>query len=91
MAQPVLMDDEHLQTELIERVGIGGNYLGQRETRTFTRREYVPPWPPASRAVLEMVHEEALEILYKHHPPPLPPGGDEAIEAIVAEADRTLG
>jgi trimethylamine--corrinoid protein Co-methyltransferase len=91
MAQPVLVDDEHLQAELIERVGIAGHYLGQRETRTFTRREYVPPWPPASRAVLEMVHEEALEILHHHKTPPLPPGADEAIEAIMAEADRALG
>jgi trimethylamine--corrinoid protein Co-methyltransferase len=91
MAQPVLVDDEHLQAELIERVGIGGHFLGQRETRTFTRREYVPPWPPAGRGVLEMVHEEALEILNNHQPPPLPRGADEAIEAIVAEADEALG
>jgi trimethylamine--corrinoid protein Co-methyltransferase len=91
MARPVLVDDEHLQAELIERVGIGGHFLGQRETRTFTRREYVPPWPPARRGLLEMVHEEALELLYHHQPPPLPPGADEAIEAIVAEADKALG
>jgi trimethylamine--corrinoid protein Co-methyltransferase len=91
MARPVLVDVEHLQAELIERVGIGGHFLGQRETRTFTRREYVPPWPPAGRGVLEMVHEEALDILYHHQPPPLPPGAGEAIEAIVAEADKALG
>jgi trimethylamine:corrinoid methyltransferase-like protein len=28
--------------DLLERVGIGGHYLTQRETRDFTRREYVP-------------------------------------------------
>jgi trimethylamine:corrinoid methyltransferase-like protein len=38
-----------------------------------------------------MVHEEALEILNNHQPPPLPRGADEAIEAIVAEADEALG
>ncbi len=46
MAQPLLVDDEHLQADLIERVGIGGHYLGQRETRTFTRSEYVPGLAP---------------------------------------------
>jgi trimethylamine--corrinoid protein Co-methyltransferase len=90
IAQSVLVDEEHLQADLIERVGIGGHFLGQRETRTFTRHEYVPVWPPAERSLLEMVHEEALHILHNHRPPPLPSGADEAIEAIVAEADRAL-
>jgi trimethylamine--corrinoid protein Co-methyltransferase len=90
MARPILMDEEHLQVGLIERVGIGGHYLSQRETRTFTRREYVPMWPPAGEAAVELVHEEALDILYNHQPPPLPEGAADKIEAIVAEADRML-
>jgi trimethylamine--corrinoid protein Co-methyltransferase len=90
MARPLLMDEEHLQAELIERVGIGGHFLGQRETRAFTRREYVPSWPPSDGNLLDMVHEEALELLYTHQAPPLPPGAAEEIEAIVAEADREL-
>ena len=90
MAQPVAVDEEHLQAELIARVGIGGHYLKQRETRAFTRREYVPVWPPAGRPMLEIAHEEALDILYNHQPPPLPPGAEEQIEAIVAEADKVL-
>jgi trimethylamine--corrinoid protein Co-methyltransferase len=90
MARPLLVDQEHLQADLIERVGIGGHFLGQRETRTFTRREYVRSWPPAGQALLDAIHEEALEILHSHRPPPLPAGGKEQIEAIVAEADRAL-
>ena len=90
MARPLVVDDEHLQAGLIERVGIGGHFLGQRETRSFTRREYVPSWPRADQALLEAIHEEALGILYNHEPPPLPPGADEQIKAIVAEADRAL-
>ena len=89
-ARPVPADEEHLQVELIERVGIGGHYLKQRETRAFTRREYVPVWPPAGKPMLEVVREEALKILYNHQPPPLPPGAGKKIEAIVAEADREL-
>ena len=89
-ARPVPVDEEHLQVELIERVGIGEHYLKQRETRAFTRREYVPVWPPAGKPMLDVVREEALEILYNHQPPPLPAGAGKKIEAIVEEADRTL-
>ncbi len=88
--KPVLMDEEHLQADLIERVGIGGTYLTQRETRDFTRSEYVPVWPPADKTVMEVVHEEALDILHNHQPLPLPEGAADKIEAIVAEADKAL-
>jgi len=90
MARPVLVDEEHLQADLIERVGIGGTYLTQRETRDFTRSEYVPMWPPAGKTAMEVVHEEALDILHNHQPPPLPAGAADKIEAIVAEADKAL-
>jgi trimethylamine--corrinoid protein Co-methyltransferase len=90
MAQPLLVDDEHLQANLIERVGIGGHFLGQRETRAFTRSEYVPVWPPADAPLPDMIHEEALHILHNHQPPPLPAGAAVEIQAILAAADRTL-
>jgi trimethylamine--corrinoid protein Co-methyltransferase len=90
MARPLQAGEVHLQAGLIERVGIGGHYLNQRETRAATRREYVPVWPPAGRTMLEVAREEALEILRSHQPPPLPAGAMEAIEAIVAEADKAL-
>jgi trimethylamine--corrinoid protein Co-methyltransferase len=90
MARPLLVDEEHLQAGLIERVDIGGHYLGQRETRAFTRREYVQSWPPANQVLLEAIHEEALDILNNHQPPPLPPGAEDQIKPIMAEADRAL-
>jgi hypothetical protein len=40
--------------------------------------------------MLDVVHEEALDILYNHKPPPLPPGAEEKIEVIIDEADREL-
>jgi trimethylamine--corrinoid protein Co-methyltransferase len=90
MIKPVLVDDDHLQADLIEQVGIGGSFLTQRETRTFTRREYVPVWPPAGKTMSEIARAEALDILYTHRPPPLPEGAAEKIEAIVAKADEAL-
>jgi trimethylamine--corrinoid protein Co-methyltransferase len=90
MVRPVLTDEEHLQADLIKRVGIGGTYLTQRETRDFTKSEYVPMWPPSGKTAMEVVHEEALDILHNHQPPPLPAGAADKIEAIVAEADKAL-
>jgi trimethylamine--corrinoid protein Co-methyltransferase len=90
MTRSPMVDEERLQVDLIERVGIGGHFLGQRETRAFTRREYVPAWPPAGTSLLELVHEEALSILHNHEPPPLPAGAQEKIDAILTEADATL-
>jgi trimethylamine--corrinoid protein Co-methyltransferase len=90
LTRPLLTDDAHLQADLIARVGIGGHYLGQRETRVYTRREYVPVWPPVGTTVLEMVREEAWSILQSHESPPLPAGAAAQIEGILAEADRAL-
>ena len=90
MVKPAPVDEAHLQVDLIERVGIGGHYLKQRETRTFTRQEYVPRWPPAGKTMREIARAEALEILNSHKPPTLPAGAAEKIEAIVTEADRAL-
>lgn len=90
VARPLLVDQAHLQVELIERVGIGGQYLGQRETRAFTRQQYTPMWPPAGQTALEVARTEALEILHSHRPPPLPSEALSKIEAIMAEADRAL-
>ncbi len=90
MVRTIPVDEAHLQADLIERVGIGGHYLNQRETRDYTRREYVPVWPPAGKTMLEIVHNEALDILHNHVPPPLAAGAVDRIEAIVAEADTEL-
>jgi trimethylamine--corrinoid protein Co-methyltransferase len=90
MVRAIPIDEAHLHAELIERVGIGGHYLNLRETRDYTKSEYVPVWPPAGKPMLEIVHQEALDILHNHLPRPLPEGAEDRIEAVVAEADREL-
>jgi trimethylamine--corrinoid protein Co-methyltransferase len=90
MARSFVADEEHLQAELIARVGIGGHYLNQRETRAFTRREYLPPWPPAGKTMCEVARAEALDLLHRHQALPLPAGAADKIDAIMAEADREL-
>jgi len=90
MVKPILADEDHVQSELIERVGIQGHYLNQPETRAFTRREYVPKWPPDGQSMLEVAHTEAMEILHHHQPPPLLDGAAARIEAVVEEASAKL-
>ncbi len=89
-ARPVLVDEAHVQAALIERVGSGGQYLKERETRAYTKQEYVPVWPPTDRSMVALAHEEAMQILHSHTPPALPAGAAGRIEEIVDQADRTL-
>jgi trimethylamine--corrinoid protein Co-methyltransferase len=90
MLKLINLDEEHLQVDLIKRVGIGGEYLTQRETLKFTRSEYVPLWPPHNKKLLELIHIEASDILETHTPPPLPDGAMEKINNILNDADQTL-
>ena len=90
IVKPLNLDEAHLQAELIAKVGIGGHYLKQKETRDFTRREYIPMWPPADRTILEMAREQALDIYHNHKPPPLPDGAAEKIGSILTQASTEL-
>jgi len=90
MLTPINVDEDHLQADLIKRVGVGGEFLTMRETLKYTREEYMPLWPPYGKDLMEIIHAEALDILLTHSPPPLPDSAMENIETILAEADRAL-
>jgi trimethylamine--corrinoid protein Co-methyltransferase len=90
MVRSVPADEEHLQAGVIARVGSGGSFLSQRETRDLVRREYVPVWPPGGTSLLELAHAEACDILQRHVPPGLPDGAIAEMEAVVAAADQEL-
>jgi trimethylamine--corrinoid protein Co-methyltransferase len=83
-------DEEHLAFELIARVGVGGQYLNQRDTRDFTQREYIPKWPPEGESMLEVAHAQAQDILASYKAPALPAGAADKIDAIIKEAQKTL-
>jgi trimethylamine--corrinoid protein Co-methyltransferase len=88
--RPVVVDEAHLQYDVIESVGVGGSFLPRRETRDYVRLNFASAWPPAGRRVNDIAREEAEAILAGHRPPPLPQGAGEAIEAILTRADREL-
>jgi len=90
MVQPIRIDEAHLSADLIEKVGIGQHYLKRPETLAMVRKEYVRVWPPAGRNILDLVHEEARQILESHRPFALPEGALERMHEIMSEADRAL-
>ena len=90
IVKPLNLDEAHLQAELIARVGIGGHYLKQKETRDFTQREYIPIWPPAGETIPAIAREKALDIYHNHKPPPLPQGAEAQIEKILSAAGMEL-
>jgi trimethylamine--corrinoid protein Co-methyltransferase len=90
MLTPVKVTDEFLQAELIREVGIGGEFLTRRETLKQTREYYVPRWPPHKANLLELIHQEAKEILAMHRPPALPDGAEEKLQQLLKQADQAL-
>jgi hypothetical protein len=71
-------------------MSIGGNFLGEPVTRNFTHNEYIPVWPPPDQNLMDIIHEQALDILQTHTPPPLPQSAPSKIEAIVEKANKEL-
>lgn len=88
--QPLRPDDAAFEGELIARVGIGGHYLNQSETRRYVRQEYMPVWPPVGVDMLPLVREEAEGIMASHQPAPLPGGCNEQFARILGAAEERL-
>jgi len=90
MLTPINLDETHLQADLIEQVGVGGEFLTRKETLKYTRQEYIPMWPPHGTDLMELIHSEAAEILKNHTSPTLPEGADNRVKEILEEADKAL-
>jgi len=88
IVKPLNLDNDHLQADLIAKVGIGGHYLKEAETRNFTRQEYIPMWPPANKSIPGLARERALEIYHHHQPPALPDGAEQQIASIIDQANK---
>jgi trimethylamine--corrinoid protein Co-methyltransferase len=90
MVSPITVDAEHLQADVIAKVGAGGHYLARRETQAAVRKEYLEPWPPEGESMHEIAQREAREILANHRPLVLPEGASQEFETILAEAEEAL-
>jgi trimethylamine--corrinoid protein Co-methyltransferase len=87
------IDEEHALMDDIRAVGIGGHYLGSKNTRRFSRTEI---WQPevfqrgtfnnyVGKPLVEQALERAEEILAGHEPAPLPAGAEDRIQSVLDE------
>ncbi len=87
-----------LALDVIDRVGPGGHYLGQRHTMQFLKREQFIPrlsdrqtrekWAEAGgQSMADRAHERVAQILAEHRVDPLPPGVEAELERIVREVE----
>lgn len=82
VVQGITVNEETLAVEIINKVGAGKDFLGQRHTRDFMAKEQSKPtlidrrmrgaWRSrGSKTMAEQANERAIEILEKHKPAPL--------------------
>lgn len=87
-----------LALDLIDRVGPGGEFMLLDETAKRCRAEIWNPtlmdrlpwdvWEAAGgKTATDRIRAKLKKILARHTPPPLPPGADEKIAAILREAE----
>ncbi len=101
IADGILVDDDHLGLDVIEKVGIGGTFLGQRHTMDHLRREHFLPkivdrrshdlWAADGRRTMEeRARARVVEALARPVPSPLPDPMVRKLDEIIEDA-RTSG
>jgi trimethylamine--corrinoid protein Co-methyltransferase len=95
------VDEEALALDVIQKVGIGGNFLGEAHTHRHFRRELWFPtafdrrrweewWADGARTMADWAHERKAQILTEHRPLAPEPDLVREIDGIVAAARREL-
>ncbi len=94
-------DPAHLAVEAIQRVGPGGNFLGDEHTAQYFRENWQPDlsdfnnyenWTlNGSQTMAERAREKLKYLMEHHHPEPVPAEVKEQIERILKAASARLG
>jgi trimethylamine--corrinoid protein Co-methyltransferase len=99
----LVVDDDHLATDVVATVGPGGNFLAEEHTVRHFREELWLPTPVWTRQTYDQWQTEGgssfaerlgahvTEVLSPHHPEPLDSALAQEIDQIVAQAQRELG
>lgn len=103
----IVVTEDTLMLDLIDEIGPGGHFIAAKETARRCREEIWMPslmnrdpwelWDAEGRpTMLDRVKQRVASILATHEPPPLPPGAEGKIEAVLSaaeerEAERTAG
>jgi trimethylamine---corrinoid protein Co-methyltransferase len=94
--------EDDVGADLVERVGIGGNFLAEEDTAEQLREVLhlspffrVEPWgggpqPPEGTEWERMASARAAELMAREVPPALTPEQEREIDAIVRSAEREL-
>lgn len=97
----IRVDEETLALEIINKVGPGGNFLGEEHTLKHFKKEVwypklldrhmYPDWVASGSLTLaERVNQKTKEILDSYQPQPLASEIQEEVEQILAQAERSL-
>jgi len=95
----ISVDEEKLAVKVIERVGIGGNFLKDISTVKHYRSEFLicdlfdkrdrATWVNlGSKRIEQIASERAKKILAEHTPPPLEEGKKKIIESIMKNLEK---
>ncbi|MFC2031331.1 trimethylamine methyltransferase family protein, partial [Chloroflexota bacterium] len=93
----ILVNDETLALDVIEEVGAAGEFLSHPHTARLFRRELFFPalfrrqsieqWlENGALPIVDVAHEQVLDLLNSAGPAPLPEGADEALARALREA-----
>lgn len=98
IARGVSVEDETLATHIINQVGPGGQYLGQKHTIRHLDEHWIPrlmdrnrfeAWTGrGAKDLTKRAREKVLSVLKDHRPEPLPPEVLGGLKKIVEEAER---
>jgi len=101
IAQGIEVDDDTLSIDVIRRVGPGGNFLAERHTLDYLRKEHFIPeltdrrsyeaWlKDGAKDIVKKAKERIKIILEKHQPEPLEKDAQREIQEIIARAKNDL-
>ena len=102
IADGILVDEDHLALDVIEKVGIGGMFLGQRHTMDYLRREHFLPklvdrrsydlWAAdGRRSIEERARAKVVEALARPVPNELAPEVVRELDAVIDAAHAEAG
>jgi len=94
------INDETLAVDVIDKVGPGGIFLGEKHTLKHFRERWMSrlsdidsfeTWQKkGSRSIAEVAHEKVKEILATHKPEPIPEDTQKEISKIIKRAEAEL-
>ena len=98
IARGTSVDDETLATHIVNQVGPGGQYLGQKHTIRHLDEHWMPrlmdrtrfeTWTAqGAKDLTRRAREKVSSILKDHRPEPIPPEVLDGLKKIVEEAER---